>query len=156
MDDQLRQYKETVRSGIKSLPWPKQMERLFGEGDHFITHYSLSAGPKQWNTEVFFGSRYELTLQLEVDIDYDKRTVIHAATRPKFYLREVDRVKIAPSGQPTAFYSNDWTFDEARWQTLVTSGGNWSQIGITLKNIAVPGFDDYVKAMRAPRVKVSH
>jgi hypothetical protein len=156
MESQLKDYKETVRSGIKARPWPKEMEALFGEGDHFITHYNFSPGPKTWNTEVFFGGRYELTLQVDVEIDYKKRTVVKVVTPPSFNLREVEHVQIDPSGLPTAFYSNDWTFDEARWKRLVVSGGDWLQIGILLKSNTVPGFDQYEKAMRAPRVQVSH
>ena len=132
------------------------MEVLFGEGDYFITHYNFSPVPKTWNTEVFFGGRYELTLQLDVEIDYRKRNVVKSVTPPTFYLREVERVQFSPSGQPMVFYSDDWSFDETRWKKLVASGGDWSQIGISLKSNAVPGFDQYEKAMREPRVRVPH
>jgi hypothetical protein len=153
---QLSDYKATVLSGIKVLPWAKEMETLFGEGDHFITHYNFSPGPKTWNTEIFFGGRYELTLQVDVEIDYKQRLVVRTVTSPRFYLREIDSIQIAPSGHVAGSYSNDWTFDEVRWKKLVASGGDWSQIGISIKSNAVPGFDQHVKAMRAPRVQVPH
>ena len=62
-------YIQTVKSGLETLPWPKEREALFGEGDHFVTDYGSSSGAKEWNTEVFFAGRYTLTLQVDVDID---------------------------------------------------------------------------------------
>lgn len=156
MQSQLKDYEETIKSGINTLAWPKQMEALFGEGDHFITHYNFSPGPKTWNTEIFFGGRYELTLQVDVEIDYRKRTIVRTVTPAKFYLAEIESVQISSSGQVGATYSNDWSFDEARWKKLVGSDGDWSQIGIPLKTNAVPGFDQFVKAVREPRVQVPH
>jgi len=74
------------------------MEALFGEGDHFITHYGFSPGPKQWNTEVFFGGRYTLTLQVDVTIDNQKHLVLTNVTAPKFYLVEAGSLIWKPDG----------------------------------------------------------
>lgn len=153
---QLGDYKKTVKSGIDTLPWPKEMEKLLGEGDHFITHYGFSPGPKTWNSEIYFGGRYVFTLQVDVDVDYKKRAINKAVTSPQFYLKEVDRVQINPSGSPVTFYSEDWVFDEDKWKKLLKSGGDWSQIGIAIKTNPVAGFDSYATAMHAPRVRVPH
>jgi hypothetical protein len=40
--DEMDEYKQTVRSGLVALPWPSEMAALFGDADHFITHYGFS------------------------------------------------------------------------------------------------------------------
>src|SRR6266481_3389857 len=87
--DTMSDYIQTVKSGLDTLPWPKEMEALFGEGDHFVTHYGFSLGPNKWNTEIFFGGRYTLTLQVDVDIDYKGDTIRSNVSPAKFYLWEV-------------------------------------------------------------------
>jgi hypothetical protein len=147
-------YVETAQSGIKTLPWPKEMEQLFGDGDHFITHYGFSPGPKEWNSEVFFGGRYTLTLQ--VDVVIEGRTVAKSISPPKFYLSEVEKV-VVDNGGAGANFSGQWVLDEAQWKKLVQAKGDWSVIGIPVKtNSPVPGFENYVKGLRAPRMKIPH
>jgi hypothetical protein len=153
--DRTTGYKETVRSGIAILPWPKQMEELYGEGDHFISNYGIDAGPKQWHTNIYFGGRYQLRLELYVELDYAKHAVVKATTPAKFYVWEVVKVEMLPDGRVSTDYGRGWELDETQWSQLVAAKGNWSVLGISLKtNDPVPGFDAYVKAWRAPRVRV--
>jgi|ERR1041384_7378827 hypothetical protein len=153
--DWLTAYKQTVRSGIATLPWPKQMEELYGEGDHFITHYGFDTKPKHWNTEVFFGGRYVLTIQVYVVIDYAKNAVVKTTAPAKFYVKEVAQVETLPDGRVSTKYGSGWELDETQWNQLVTAKGDWSVLGISLKtNDPVSGFDAYVKAWSGPRVRV--
>ncbi|SRR5258706_3553861 len=157
LQSQVKDYKATIRSGIKVLPWPKEMETLFGDGDHFITHYNMSPGPKTWNTEVFFGGRYVLTLQVDVEVAYSKREVGKVVGTPMFFLHEVESVAIGPTGAYDTRFSRNWNFGEAKWKTLVSTKGDWSSIGIKVKtNSPVENFDYYVKHLRAPRIQVPH
>lgn len=153
----MNDYIKTVQSGISTLPWPKQMEKLFGEGDHFIVHYGFSPGPKEWQTEVFFYGRYTMALVVDVDIDYTTHLVKTNVVSPKFYLHEVSDVIHGPRGVEGANFDGQWILDETKWNELVQAKGDWSAIGIPVKtNSPVPGFDEYVKGVRAPRVKVPH
>lgn len=152
--DEMANYKHTIRSGLTTLPWPKQMEALFGEGDHFITHYGFSPGPKEWNTEIYFGGRYSLTLHVEVEIDDKKNIIKEAVSPPKFYLFEVKSLKRLDHTFE-ADYSGQWVLDEAQWIKLVAAKGDWSALGIPVKkNSPLPDFDEFVKVVRAPRMQV--
>jgi len=156
-DKQMNDYIQTVQSGIKTLPWPKQMEALFGDGDHFITHYGFSPGPKEWTTEVFFGGRYTLALKVDVEIDYKAQTIKTNVSSPKFYLFEVGSLLRGAKGVEGADISKQWILDEEKWKKLVQAKGDWSAIGIPVKtNSPVPEFDEYVKGLRAPRVRIPH
>ncbi len=149
-------HRQTAQSGIKTLPWPKEMETLFGEGDHFITHYGLSSDPKTWNSEVFFYGKYTLTCQAEVSINYRKHAVEKIASSPKFYLWEIGSVEKSGGGW-SANISAQWILNEAQWKKLVQAKGDWSVLGIPVQtNSPVPSFDDYAKALRAPRDNIPH
>ena len=149
---------KTTQSGIDSLPWPRQMESLFGEGDHFITHFGFESGPRTWNTVVYFGGRYELALQVEVEINYSKNKVGKVVSSPTFYLWEVgSTIRNSANRVEGANVSKDWKFDEIAWKKLVEAKGDWSAIDIPIKaNEPVAGFEDYVKGQRAPVVKIPH
>ena len=147
---------QTTQAGINSLPWPKQMETLFGEGDHFITYYGVDSKPKLWNSEVFFGGRYKLTLQVEVEINYWKHKIVKIVSPPKFYLLEVDST-IRDNVGTGSISSRGWELAETQWEKLVEAKGDWSVIDIPVKtNDPVARFEDYVKGQREPRDKIPH
>jgi hypothetical protein len=149
-------YDTAVQSGIIGLPWPKEMESLFGEGDHFITHYGFSPGPKLWNSEVYFYGRYRLTMQVTVSLDPGNARVLGNTEPPKFYLREIKSVT-TEDGTLAAYFSGRWEFDSKKWKQLVQARGDWSVLGIPVKkNDPVPRFEEYVASLRAPIVKVPH
>ena len=153
--NRMADYKRTVRSGLVTLPWPSQMEALFGEGDHFVVHYGFDSEPKEWQTVVYFGGRYQLGMAVDVAIDYTNKTIVKATTPAKFYLWELGKVETLPDGRVSTDFGGGWELDEAQWSKLVAAKGDWSVLGISLKkNDPVPGFDDYVKGEREPRVRV--
>jgi hypothetical protein len=150
-------YVKTVQSGIARLPWPKEMETLFGDSDHFITHYGFSPGPKIWTSEVFIYGRYRLSMQADVEIDYENNLVKTNVGPAKFYLFETGSIIHGPRGVEGANIVGQWIFDEAKWDKLVQSKGDWSLLGIPVKtNSPVPEFDAYVSLERAPVVKIPH
>ena len=134
------------------------METLFGEGDHFITYYGVDSGPKLWNSEVFFGGRYKLTLQVEVEINYWKHKIVKVVSPPKFYLSEIDStIRDRANQVEGANISKNWQLDEAKWKKLVEAKGDWAVIDIPVKtNDPVARFEDYVKGQREPRDKIPH
>lgn len=150
MDD----YVETMQSGIATLTWPREMEKLFGDADHFITHYGFSSGSKRWTSKVYIYGRYELALSVEVAIDYRHNRIAGAASSPVFYLWRVSEIVNDGKG---ANFAGQWIFHEDKWKQLVQTGGDFSAIGITVEtNNPVGGFDAYVQGNRALLVKIPH
>jgi hypothetical protein len=152
----MEDYKQMVRSGLQTMPWPLEIEQVFGDADHFLTHWNFAIeDPLQWNTEVYFGGRFWLTMQVETEVDYWKRTVVRTVKPPKFYLFKVASVTPFPNGGVKGKVDKQWEFGEAEWQKLVAAKGDWAAIGISLGDTnPVPNFDTMVKAQRAPRVRV--
>jgi hypothetical protein len=152
MDD----YKATVRSASTAIPVAVQMEKLFPEIDHFITHYgrAFGEGPKVWNSEAYLGGRYYLTMQVDVDIDYTTRQVTQAGD-PKFYLTEYKKVMPLGRGAYESTISRDFRFGPQEWKKLFAARGDFTVIGFTCDDSEVPCFSNEVAAVRRDRVPVS-
>ena len=156
---QLSDYVKTVQSGFIVLPWPAQMEAMFGDADHFITHYGFSSEPKTWNSEVCFGGRYILTMQVEVTVNYRKNKVDEINSTPSFSLRELEVIRpgINAGEGSGASIANQWKFGQDEWKKLVESHGHWRVLNIPVNtNNPLPNFDVFVADLRNPRVKIPH
>ena len=148
-------YVETHESAKKTLPWAVQMERLFGDADHFITHYGFwGEETNTWNTEVYFGGRYEFCMQIEVVVDYVNREVTPAGA-PKFFLNEARRVEVEPDGRTSCYYARGFRFGQEEWESIYYRGGDFSAADIQLLSSEVPNFDKYAAARRRPRILIS-
>jgi hypothetical protein len=150
------EYTATIRSAATAIPVAAQMEALFHEIDHFITHYGsgFENKPKMWNSEAFFGGRYILTMQVMVKVDYAHHRVIPVG-KPTFYLHEVKSVENVTEGQYAQSFGRTLTFDTETWERLQEARGDFTAIGFEPNPIAVPGFVESVAAIRRDRVRVS-
>jgi hypothetical protein len=148
-------YNKAVISGFAKFPQAMEMEKLFGEGDHFISSPGPT-GTRDWNSVVYFGGRYTLTMQVEVKTDADFGKITDVVGKPLFVLEEARRIIRSPSGTTTgASFSNDWKFGVDDWKKVVDAKGDFGVIGIKTRNDEpLEGFDAYVKAVRAPRIRV--
>lgn len=149
MDD----YKATVRSAHTAIPVAVEIEQLFPETDHFITHFGFDTGPKTWNTEAYFGDRYHLTMQVKVNIDYVANQV-KLIGEPVFFLTEIERIEPLGSGHYKGDVGRFIQFDLDEWKTLFEHGGDLSSIGFIVKEGKVAHFWDDVAAVRRDRVRV--
>jgi hypothetical protein len=150
-------YVATVKSARTAVPIAVQMEELFPVADHFITHFGFSNGPRIWNTVVYFGGRFELTMQVDVEIDYSTSRVVRAIGTPVFYLNAVESLKITSDGSADGTFrgQDHRTFGPIEWETIRKRNGDLTVIGIQEGSLPVPQFDAFVATSRRPRVRVS-
>jgi hypothetical protein len=150
-------YKATVRSARAVIPIAVQMEELFPVADHFITEYGFDDKPKTWNTEVFFGSRYTLTMQVDVEIDYQVHKILRMVNEPKFYLHESKKIDILPDGRAETTYEsdNEKRFGPKEWKKIYEKKAGFSAIGVQLNPTPVENFDENVVQWRRDRIPVS-
>lgn len=149
-------YKATVASARTALPVAVEIEKLFGDADHFITHYGFDSKPKTWNTEVHFGGRYVLTMQVTVNVDY-KANAITPIDEPRFWLHEIRTVEKMPGGGYSTTYNgrSQVEFSLSDWRAFRDSNGNVAALGVAENKDPVPLFDEYVAATRRDRVRVT-
>lgn len=82
----MKNYTQAVKSGFKKIPEAMQVERLFGEADHFISNSGPKL-PQYWTTQVFLYRRYELMMQVEVRTNSTFSEVTEVVREPEFFGR---------------------------------------------------------------------
>jgi hypothetical protein len=154
----MEDYKATVRDGIKTVPHVQEIKQLFPDAptDHFITHYGFEKDkPKTWNTEAFFGGRYEFTYQVDVMVDYQNNRIGRIRGAPHFFLAEITNVSSNSPDTASGVYGADYKFTEKDWQKVVAAKGDFTVIGIGLNtNSPVPLFEHHVRVVRRDRIQV--
>jgi hypothetical protein len=144
----LRDVRErAVKSALKFLPAALQIERMFSTSDkkqvfpftdHFFSTYEFNGKDsvlrKTFVTEAYFGGRYQLTMQADVELDRNDKVITKLRSQPTFVLRELESVET-----PQGFYHRDvprWRredrFDLEAWNKVVAADGDFSVIGIKI------------------------
>ena len=112
--------------------------------------------PQYWTTLVYFGGRYELRMQVELETSYDFSEVTKVKGEPNFYFFELPRVHNPPNDGGSYNGNSQRHFGRAEWRRIVAAKGDFSVIGIKLnRGPPIPGFDQYVRALRSDLVRVS-
>jgi hypothetical protein len=154
----MQDYIATHQNGIRAIPWAQQMDNHFGREnvDHFITHYGFGEQPLDWNSEVHFGGRFVLTLQVPVNVDYSTNSV-SIAGKPSFFLRAASKIEQLPDGRLPMHYETrlQREFQEETWKKLVASDFDLATLDVLpADERAIEGFDGHTLQVRDPRVKI--
>lgn len=131
-----------AKHGIARITPAMEMKELFADCRHFVT-YGASDVPL-FNSVAYFGDRYELTMQVPVEIR--SRSSGKMTGEPQFLLQEVHSV--SPSGRVITSFSRSVTFGTAEWRKVCESGGDFNAIGFKVDPTAVPNFKRYAAAGR--------
>ena len=172
----LRDVRErAVTSAAKFLPAALQIERMFSTSDkkqvfpstdHFFSTYEFNGKDsvlrKTFVTEAYFGGRYQLTMQADIELDRNDKVITKLWSQPTFVLRELESVET-----PQGFYHPDvprWRredrFNLEAWNKVVAADGDFSVIGITIDTTPQSKSDaerarSYVHSQRSHRDRVS-
>ena len=149
MDD----YRTTLRSGQKEIPWVATVERYFPAKniDHFITHYGFDSDPKEWQTVVYFEGRYRMQITQDVEIDYRKNRIVRALGEMKFVINEVAEIEAKNLG---ASYSGQARGGPKEWKNFEDAKGKLSSLPLRIRlNDPVANFDAYRAAWGKDIVK---
>jgi hypothetical protein len=137
-------HQEFAANGVSQIKPAREMDQLFSDCRHSIT-YGANDVPL-FQSEAYFGDRYELTMQVAVSIQSASSGV--TVGKPQFYLNEVSAVTVSPSGQVGASFSRNLNFGAAKWQQVYESGGDFSTIGFNVNTTSVANFRSYAHANR--------
>jgi hypothetical protein len=149
-------YRQTVESARHSIPVAVEMETLFGNASHGITNYGrgFPADSQVWRTEAYFGNRYAVHMQVDVQVNYDANTV-QTVGEPTFGIVEFKEIKFLPDGRGDVRSGENKLFSLAEWQRLYESGGDLSVIGLRVNSNPTPGFERFVADIRANELNIS-
>ncbi|MEM9413819.1 MAG: hypothetical protein AAGA30_22110 [Planctomycetota bacterium] len=140
---QNRDHQDFAANGVSQVQPAWQMENLYDDCRHYITYGQ--DGPL-FNSVAYFGDRYQLTMQVPVEIQC--KTSGSIIGEPRFYLNEISAITISPSGQVGASFSRNLDFSSPEWQKVYEASGDFSKIGFNIKPTTVPNFRKYVDASR--------
>lgn len=140
----LKTYEQIHLSAKDKVPIAVEIERQFRNAvlTHMITGYGQ--GKTRWQTVVFFGERYRLTMGVDVVVDYTRKSIVQVGDC-SFLLNEVAFVT-DPQGRIGARFGKQWMFSERDWKTLVQNRFDFEKIDIILNEQPVPDFDKFAKA----------
>jgi hypothetical protein len=142
------------QSAKRTIPIALDIEEFYRKDvSHFITHFGMP-GNKFWNTEVFFGGRYVLSLQVPVTVDHQRDTV-NAVGPSVLVLTEIQKVVRLENGNAQASTGRSWTFDETDWTNIAEYGViDFSRVGVKTDQSAVANFDFYKSEVLKDRIPV--
>lgn len=152
-------YNRAVLDGLAKIPEASQIDEIFGKKnvDHFIG-YSGDRNDCTWTTHVCFGGRYELTMQVDVQVNREFDEIVKVLGEPEFHLVKVRKITEDTMG---AFYDSRFGkthghFDKKKWRLLYNAGGDFTAIGIPVDPSQPPikGFDEFSAGMRRDRIVI--
>ena len=143
-----------VRSAGKVLPAAVQIERIIHTKkrpqnllctnhshsfDNFVFTGKDSDFQKTFITEAYFGDLYQLTMQADVELDRNDKTITRLRGEPTFVLRQFESVEWLDDGYTAKVqWRHEHRFDLDAWSKVVAAGGDFSVIGITIDQSPVP------------------
>lgn len=138
-------HQEFAANGVSQIKPAKEMDQLFADCRHYIT-YGSTHDVALFNSVAYFDDRYELTMQVPVDIQSESSGTMTGT--PQFFLNEVGSVTVSPSGQIGASFSRNLHFGATEWQQVYDSSGDFSTIGFNINPKPVPDFQKFAAASR--------
>jgi hypothetical protein len=152
----LSDYKAVMQSARTALPVAVEIEELYLNADHFISHFGFNASPKQWHTVATFGERYELHMVVEVSIDYEKR-ILKQLGDPAFSVIEYTKIDKLRGGRMRARFPNSTQvhFGAKEWEHLYESRGDSSTVNVKLNPEPVPNFKEFMASGKGDLIPIS-
>lgn len=147
----MEEYEAVHMFAATALPFAVEIERKFGSADHFITHYRFaSAKTNIWNTVTYFGDRYTLKVEVEIQIDYTRKE-FRVIGEPEFHLMESGDIRRDGGGPVRAHHR----FNLSAFEELVDANWCFSTIGIPIDPTPAANFNIQKAMSRAPIYPIS-
>tara|TARA_B100001059_G_C17659202_1_gene488566 strand:+ start:316 stop:840 length:525 start_codon:yes stop_codon:yes gene_type:complete len=146
------QFKKCIESAIDLMEYPKQVEVL-GKAHHAIGNYQKKGLSKyEWNSYVYFGSRYEIIMSVEVVLNSDHSKIIKVLGDPEFKLIIYGEITKNSGGGIEADVEKSILFGKDTWDKVVKSGSNTKEVlailGVSENKNNLPFFEDYYESGR--------
>jgi hypothetical protein len=147
-------YDAALADATNSIRYAADFARLFPGLRTGFSYYTGVVGPPTLRMEIYLFDRYELSMQIPVTFDEDRRKV-RSFGQPEFVLQEISEVKkihkvgsLGPVETLLVGRNGDRSlrFGAGEWKKVVEARGDFSIIGFTLvTNSPAPGFENLRK-----------
>ena len=143
-------YDASLEDAKRTIPYAVEFLRLFPQAAAYWSYYTGGAGSPSLNIEALLYGRYEMSMQVPVVFQGDRRS-IRSFGDPDFLLQEISEVKQVVRVGSTGSVTNllvgkqgdlSRRFGPAEWRQVVARGGDLSVVGIPIvTNSPAPGFE---------------
>ena len=143
-------YDASLEDAKRTIPYAVEFLRLFPQAAAYWSYYTGGAGSPSLNIETLLYGHYELSMQVPVVFQGDRRS-IRSFGDPDFLLQEISEVKQVVRVGSTGSVTNllvgkqgdlSRRFGPAEWRQVVARGGDLSVVGIPIvTNSPAPGFE---------------
>lgn len=154
-------YDATLEQATNTIPYAAEFRRLFPQAGAYWSYYTSQAGRPTLNMEALLFDRYQLTMQVRVTFQPDRRK-IQGFAEPEWLLVEISEVgelrRVGTTGAVTNLLvgkqgDRSLRFGAVEWRKVVEGGGDFSPLGFPLvTNSPAPGFQllraDWNKRMK--------
>jgi hypothetical protein len=151
----LREARErAVKSAKPFLPAAAEIERMFPTVDkegpfpstnHFLDNFFFTGKEsdfqKTFVTEAYFGTRYQLIMRCDIELDKQDRTVTRLRGEPLFTLREFGPGTGVINRPTHVNWRREHRFTLDDWNKVVAANGDFSAIGIDIDKSRVSNSD---------------
>lgn len=128
---------KSVSFGVSTDPVIKEFVNLFAGQQglrHWISYYDGYGDAPEWRSYCVLHDRYKLTLAFEIEINRQSKS-FKRTTPFQLYVTEVVSVEVPRNTElgVSCKFGDQWTIGESEWAKLVECDGDFSGIGIALK-----------------------
>lgn len=145
-----------IESGLEKIEEAKQFDEVFGASnvDHFVSYSGPGLG-STWSSRVFFGGRYQLTMQCEVKMSRNYDEVLNVLSPAQFYFIEYGRIIQGSEGRTIVHEEIPNPFGAELWQRLYLARGDVSVLSESLvaDQPELEGFEEFARAWRRDMLK---
>lgn len=136
-------YDAVIRSG-HVIPQVERFALAFPQRQEFLTYYRFGYGsgaPIIWNSKAYFGGRFELSMQFQVDLNlFNTQVVRHS--EPRFYFAEIDLIEVKNGQASVVRYAGSQELSRHAAEALMTARGDVAKAAIaTRSSKAVQNFE---------------
>jgi hypothetical protein len=112
-------FKKCIESAPAIMDYPAQLESL-GKSHHAIGNYQ-KRGLKsyEWNTYVYFGSRYAIEFSIDVELNKDHTKLIKLLGEPNFNLLVYSKITKNKGGGMEAHIASSISFGNKEWKEII-------------------------------------
>ncbi len=117
-------FKKCVESAPSVMLYPVQLEQL-GKSYHAIGSYQRRGLKSyEWGTYVTFGSRYQIVMAIDVQLNNEHSEIIKILGEPRFRLLIYDNIIKNKGGGYESSFEADIKFTRKEWAEMVKHSGD--------------------------------
>lgn len=148
-------YESIVKSGFARIPEALEIEKQYGEAQHAVSFHGSESLGHTWSTTVYLEGRYELVMQVDVELDRERQRIQGVIGSPTFYLFEITCTALVDGERREVSYGRQVVFGPKEWKEITADDGDFRSLGWKVKKgQPIQGLQEYIDIGLRSHVRV--